>query len=52
MQKLSSIQIKNLLTELNNRLAIKGIQIHMNIYGGTVMCLEFDARPGTKDILL
>jgi hypothetical protein len=41
--------IKYLLT-LNEGLQQLQVRGEICIYGGTVMCLVFDARPGTKDI--
>ena len=43
-------EIKEYLTELNERLKNRGIKGQIGLYGGTVMCLAFDARSSTKDI--
>jgi len=38
------------LHSLNEKLCDKNILADMHLYGGAVMCLAFDARPGTNDI--
>lgn len=48
--ELSSDLILKLLGELDYKLGQKGLKVKMNIYGGAVMCLVFEARHGTKDV--
>ena len=43
-------ELKNCLHALNEKLRHKGILADMHLYGGAVMCLAFNARPGTNDI--
>lgn len=38
------------LNELNNRLKEQNIKGQIALFGGTVMCLSYNARPITKDI--
>lgn len=43
-------EITKYLFELNERLKEKNIKGQIGLYGGTVMCLAFNARSATKDI--
>ncbi len=43
-------EILKYLRELNDRLKEKEIKGQIWLFGGTVMCLAFNARPATKDI--
>lgn len=47
---LTKDQIKLYLTEMNDRLASRGVMGEIVLCGGAVMALVFDARPSTKDI--
>ena len=42
--------LENCLKDLNEKLKHKEIMADMHLYGGAVMCLAFDAQPGTHDI--
>ncbi|MDP2600726.1 MAG: DUF6036 family nucleotidyltransferase [Deltaproteobacteria bacterium] len=47
---LTAKNIKKLLKELNEELAIKNVLGEIGLCGGAVMCLVFKARSSTKDI--
>ena len=47
---LNKPQIVELLQELSENLAEKDLRGEICLYGGTVMCLVYDARPSTKDV--
>ena len=47
---MNTSDIKKYLFALNEGLKHLEVKGEICIYGGTVMCLVFDARPGTKDI--
>ncbi|MEM7184274.1 MAG: DUF6036 family nucleotidyltransferase [Spirochaetota bacterium] len=50
MSLLSSNQIKMLLQKLNEELKSQDISGEICLYGGSVMCLVYNARAATKDI--
>lgn len=43
-------KIEKYLKELNDLLKIDDVKGEICLYGGTVMCLVFNARPATRDI--
>ena len=43
-------EITQYLTELNDELRLINIKGEVSLYGGSVMCLAFKARPATKDV--
>jgi hypothetical protein len=43
-------EIKQYLEELNDELLAIEVKGEICLYGGTVMCLAFNARPATKDV--
>lgn len=47
---LSRDDILRLLHALNDELQAAGVTGHVQMAGGAVMCLAFDARPSTRDI--
>jgi hypothetical protein len=49
-QSFSRGEIKQLLNLLNDELRRDGISARINLVGGAVMCLVFDARRSTKDL--
>jgi hypothetical protein len=48
--KLSKQQILHLLKALNEELRSAGVKGHVQIAGGAVMCLAFEAREATRDV--
>jgi hypothetical protein len=46
----TSDEIKQYLSELNDELAALNVKGEICIYGGAVMCLAFNARPATRDV--
>ncbi len=47
---MTSEEIKQYLSELNDELCLMDIKGEVSLYGGAVMCLVYDARPATKDV--
>ena len=47
---MTSAEIEQYLSEINNELAAKDVIGEICIYGGAAMCLAFKARPATKDV--
>ena len=47
---MTSDEITQYLTELNDELCLMDIKGEVSLYGGAVMCLAFKARPATKDV--
>ena len=47
---LSKADILRLLHALNDELRAEGVKGHIQLAGGAVMCLAFDARASTKDV--
>ncbi|MCB1155359.1 hypothetical protein KDL45_16995 [bacterium] len=43
-------KISQLLNRLDAKLGARGITGEICLYGGTVMCLVYNARPATKDV--
>ncbi len=43
-------QIVTYLTQLNDELRAMDVRGELCLYGGTVMCIVFNARPSTKDV--
>lgn len=43
-------EIQNYLAQLNEELRIMDVKGEICLYGGTVMCLVYEARPSTKDV--
>jgi len=46
---MSTEEIKSYLTELNDELCSMDVKGEICLYGGAVMALAYDARPGTED---
>ena len=49
-EMMTKAEILTYLNALDAELGAAGIKGEMCLYGGTVMCLAFNARPATKDI--
>jgi len=47
---LERTQIETYLQALNDELAIKDVTGELCLFGGTVMCLVYQARPSTRDV--
>jgi hypothetical protein len=47
---LSKADILRLLHSLNDELRVVDVKGQVNLAGGAVMCLAFDARPSTRDV--
>src|SRR5438309_1908516 len=47
---MTSEEITQYLTELNDELRLRDIKGEVSLFGGAVMCLVYDARPATKDV--
>lgn len=47
---MTSEEIEQYLSELNDELVVQEVKGEICLYGGAVMCLAFKARPATKDI--
>jgi hypothetical protein len=47
---MTSDEITQYLTELNDELRLMDIKGEVSLYGGAVMCLAFKSRPATKDV--
>ncbi|MBC7899553.1 MAG: hypothetical protein H7070_05820 [Saprospiraceae bacterium] len=47
---MTSEEITQYLTELNDELRLMDIKGEISLYGGAVMCLAFKSRPATKDV--
>src|SRR5262245_27269342 len=47
---LSKEQIRQYLDALSEELSRSGVKGELCLYGGTVMCLAYDARPATRDV--
>jgi len=47
---MTSEEITQYLTELNEELRLMDIKGEVSLFGGVVMCLVFDVRPATKDV--
>ncbi len=47
---LAKENILKYLSILNDKLKEKGLQEEVGLFGGAVMCIEYNARPTTKDI--
>jgi hypothetical protein len=47
---MDTVDILKYLRELNERLKTRDIKGQIGLFGGTVMCLAFNARSATKDI--
>jgi hypothetical protein len=45
-------QIQKYLQSLNDELSNLEVKGEVCLYGGAVMCLAYDARPSTKDVLM
>jgi len=43
-------EIEQYLREVNDELALQNVKGEICLYGGTVMCLVYKARPATKDV--
>ncbi len=43
-------EIKQYLSELNDELSAINVKGEVCLYGGSVMCIAFNARPATKDV--
>lgn len=50
MVRLNQAQIRRLFKLLDAELAENGVQGELNLVGGAVMCLVFDARPSTRNV--
>jgi len=48
---MSTEEIKRYLTELNDELCSMDVKGEICLYGGAVMALAYDARPGTEDAI-
>lgn len=44
-------EITQYLSLINEKLAHKGVKGEMCLYGGALMCLVYNARPSTKDVV-
>lgn len=47
---LTKEQITNHLVALERKLSAAGVKGEICLYGGTVMCVVYDARPATRDV--